>query len=66
MPNVAFEKISQIFAAEFGAFVHLGLSIRFPETHVSLMTTRLLKIAHLNMKKYLGDDGNRAYKDVRT
>jgi hypothetical protein len=52
----------QIFAAEFGAFVYLGLSVNFPQAHITLMTNRLLKLVHMNMRSYLGEKALEAYK----
>lgn len=52
--------------AEFGAFVQLGLTMRFPEPHVALMTSRLLRLLHQSLHSYLGDAVYASYKQVRS
>lgn len=46
----------QVFEAEFGAYVHLGLSLHAPYPHIHLMYTRLLKMINRSSRQYLGDE----------
>lgn len=54
---------AQIFEAEFGAFVHLGLLLHVPYKHLHIAYMRLLDILNLTSQQYLGEDMLETYRN---
>eukprot|EP01041_Mallomonas_annulata_P009802 gene9802-20391_t len=56
-----FDREWSLSKKEFGAFVLLGFNLHAPHTHVFVVFTRLLKLAHKTARVYMGDDVHDAY-----
>ena len=52
---------SEIFSAEFGAFVHLKFSLHVPHRHLHVVYSRLLKMIHKSGREYLSEDMDDVY-----